>query len=144
MDADAEAAKLKFMLVVVAVFLISCYMSCQELKFATKGKLIEATVTDIKERQTRRSTVREVYYDYRREDNQIWHGHAGVSDDYSVPRGTKIQIEYTGEDTRLAGQRNWVGLSIFFISLLAMIVGGVMFWLHVRAAIKPSGGYKRR
>ena len=139
MDAEEEAGKFKLMLFVVVVFLVSTFFAYLELKYSTAGKTAEATVDGVSERRTRRGgTIRVVHYHYRDTEGKLRNGTDDIGNDWSVPTGGKVNVEYLADTSRLAGNRNTVALVIFFGSLLALVVGGFLFWRHVRLAIGPA------
>jgi hypothetical protein len=137
MDADEEARKFKIGAVVVITFLVSTFMSCQELKYSTSGKKAEATVDRVYETTGRRGGVtRHVQYHYHDEGGNLRNANDSVPDDWTPPRSGTITIEYLSDTSRVAGHRNYMALTIFFASLVAMIVGTFMFVRHVREATK--------
>jgi hypothetical protein len=142
MDVEQETAKFKVMLVVAVVFLVSTFFAYLELKYSLGGKTAEAKVDRLSERRTRRGTTRVVHYQYRDENGQMRNGSDDVSRDWSAPASGIVAVQYLDDTSRLAGNRNTFALVIFVGSLLAMLVGGFLFWRHVREATRPTPRYK--
>jgi hypothetical protein len=142
---EDETAKLKFGLVLIAAFLISTYFAYAELKYSMGGKTTEATVDGMFEQRGRRGRVTHmVKYHYRNDKGELRNASDSVPSDWTPPKSGKVQIEYLENTSRLAGHRNIVALVIFFGCLVAMTVGGFMFWRHVREATRPSSASRGR
>jgi hypothetical protein len=131
-DIEHETWKLKAFLVVVVLFFISMYFSCEELKYATNAKTAEATIDDVVTEPARRGSVRVMRYHYTNDSGEKWNASYRVSNDYVPPADRKLPVEYIGSGSRPAGVRNYGSLVFFFSCLIALAVGGTMFVLHVR------------
>ena len=143
MDTEDETTKLKFLLFTILAFLVSGFFAYMELKYATGGKTAEATVDRIGETRGRRGrTTTVAYYHYRDEAGNLRNGSAPLDRDFSPSAGDTIAVEYLDDTSRPAGQRNTVALVVFFGCLLALAVGGFLFWRHVREATRPAKPYK--
>ncbi|HEY7090280.1 MAG TPA: hypothetical protein VH518_19440 [Tepidisphaeraceae bacterium] len=137
MDPDEEARKFKIGAVVVIAFLISTFMSCQELKYSTSGKTAQATADRVYQTTSPRGVVtKHVQYHYHDEGGHLRNANDTVPNDWTPPKNETITIEYLSDTSRIAGHRNYLALTIFFASLGAMIVGGILFVRHVREATK--------
>jgi hypothetical protein len=143
-DVENETAKLKVGLFLVILFLFSTFWAYTELKYATSSKTTEAVVDGTFDRRGRFGRVTKmVRYHYRNDQGEPRNASDSVPSDWRPPASGKVQIEYLSSTSRLAGHRNIVALVIFFGSLLAMIVGGFLFWKHVREATRPTSGRRR-
>ena len=138
MDADEEAGKFKLMLFVLIAFIVSTFFAYMELKYSTGGRTAEATVDRVAERAGRRRTTRTVYYHYRDTEGNLRNGSDDVDPNWFPPDDGKVMVQYLADTSRLAGKRNTFALVVFFGSLAAMLVGGFLFWRHVREATRPS------
>ena len=142
MDTESETKNLKLILVAVLTFLVSAYFAYMELKYTTSGRTAEATVDSVGEARGRRGrTTTVAYYHYRDDAGNLRHGSAPLDDSHSLGSGDTVTVQYLADTSRLAGQRNTAALVIFFISFLAMLVGGFLFWRHVREATRPRKPY---
>lgn len=137
MDIDHETWKLKVGLAIIVLFIVSAFVSCNELHYATRAKTTEATVDNVFDSTTRRGGIqRVVKYHFHDDSGRLRNATDTV--DPSFPRDIeKVQIEYLADTSRLAGHRNVLALTIFFGSLVAMVVGLTMFILHVRRETRP-------
>ena len=144
-DSEHEAWKVKVFLAVILAFIVSWYMSCEELKYVRSAKTTDATVDRVFEKGVGRGrTSKAVAYSYRRADGQTWHADTLVDDDYVIPTSGKMAIEYIDDDSRPVGTRNWAALTVFFCTLAALIIGGTMFILHVRKASRELAASRHR
>ncbi len=145
MDLDEETRKLKAMLFVAVVFIASCFYSCNELKYARGGKRVEGRIDDVTESVDRHGeTRRQLHYHYHNDAGELRQGFDTVGDDFVRPASGKLEVEYLPGASRLAGHRNVAALVVFFLSLAAMLVGGVMFWQYVRRETKASSSASSR
>jgi hypothetical protein len=141
-DTDNETAKFKFILFVVVAFLVSTFFAYMELKYSMSGKTTQGTVDRLGEVRGRRGrTTPMVYYHYRDEAGNLRHGSSSIDGGFNADVGDKVGIQYLDDTSRLAGSRNTMSLIVFFGSLVALVVGGFMFWRHVREATRPSKPY---
>jgi hypothetical protein len=141
-DTDNETAKLKFILFVGIAFLVSTFFAYVELKYSMSGKTAQGTVDRLGEARGRRGrTTPMVYYHYRDEAGNLRHGSSSIDGDFNADVGDTIAIQYLDDTSRLAGSRNTMALFVFFACLLGLVVGGFMFWRHVREATRPAKPY---
>ena len=91
-------------------------------------------------RRGRTTTV--AYYHYRDDTGNLRHGSAPLDGQFSAGAGDVVPVEYLSDTSRFAGQRNTFALAVFFGCLLALVVGGFLFWRHVREATRPGKPYK--
>ena len=155
MDADAEAAKLKWFLGATIVFIVSAFISYGELAYLLRGHDADARITRVREieESTRRGLQTRKVIEYEFTDNQ-GHRRRGsdkVDVDWPVPEGAStIKVQYrSGEDgpSRLAGHANLIGPVVFVVALIFLGVVGYRFWREVSEAVgssKASSAYRRR
>ena len=142
MDTESETKNLKLILVAGLTFLFSAYFAYVELKYATSGKTAEATVDSIGEARGRRGrTTTVAYYHYRDAAGNLRHGSVPLDESHSLGSGDAVTVQYLADTSRIAGQRNTAALVIFFVSLVAMLAGGFLFWRHVRESTRPPKPY---
>jgi hypothetical protein len=133
MDQENELAKMKFLLVAVVFFLISCFYTYREFKYALLGTVVEAKVTEVYDEKIRGRFGRDLgsraLMDYefvdkatnRRKDT------VALSDDLArtvLEKQGKLQIIYLGGkdgSSRPVGQVSWLWLLIFFASLIGVV-----------------------
>ena len=143
MDTENETAKLKFLLFAVVALLVSGFFAYQELKYSTAGKTAQGTVDRIGEVRGRRGrTTTVAYYHYRDDAGNLRHGSSPLENDFSPDVGDTIAVQYLADTSRRAGERNTGSVVVFFACLLALAVGGFLFWRHVREATRPAKPYK--
>ena len=143
MDAEEETVKFKFMLIALVAFVVSGFFAYMELKYATGGKAAQATVDRVGEVPGRRGrTTTVAYYHYRDDAGNLRHGSAPLDGDFSASPGDTVAVQYLADTSRLAGQRNTFALVVFFGCLAALVIGGALFWRHVRQATRPATPYK--
>jgi hypothetical protein len=154
MDADAEAAKLKWFLGAAIVFIVSAFISHGELAYLVGGRDADARITRVREieESTRRGLQTRKVIEYEFTDNQ-GHRRRGsdkVDVDWPVPEGSTIKVQYrSGEDgpSRLAGHTNLVGPIVFVAALIFLGVVGYRFWREVSEAVggsKATSAYRCR
>ena len=118
--------KMKFVLTIIALVLISLFMSCQELHYMVSGKTADATMNSRVENFENRMR-RVVGYNYmdRGEARQKF---VEVPMDWPGVGQPTVKVQYIpGSDTsRLYGQTNMVWVIIFFISLAVAAVAAVV------------------
>jgi len=133
MDVEHETWKLKVMLIVIVAFVVSAFVSCSELKYATSGKKTEAVIDRVSDVVGRRGqTGRQVVYHFHDQTGKLRKSSDQVPRDWVASDDQKIDVEYLEDTSRVAGHRNIGALVTFFGCLAAMLVGGTMFVLHVR------------
>jgi hypothetical protein len=125
-DQENELARAKWLLIAVLLFLVSGCISYGELDYALRGHDAEARVTKAYEsRSTRGRTSLTVEYEFTEPDGTRRKGMNSVPTDWPVPPDGTVVVRYTaGADgnSRLAGRVNWIGLTLFAISVGAVIV----------------------
>ena len=141
-DTENETAKFKLILIVAIAFIVSTFFAYKELQYAMGGKTTDGIIERLGEARGRRGrTVAMVYYRFRDEAGTIRKDSARISRGFNGGEGDKVRIEYLDDESRLAGDRNTGALVIFFGSLAALVVGGFLFFRHVREATRPSKPY---
>jgi len=146
MDLDQETRKFKIILFVAVVFVASSIYSCNELKYARNAKTTEATIDGIDEptpTPRRDNGLRRLRYHYHNDQGELRNASDTIDDEFVRPPSGKVMIEYLADSSRLAGHRNTGALIIFFVSLAAMLVGGVMFWQYVRKETRALAESRR-
>jgi hypothetical protein len=139
MDAEDEAWKFKALLVVALIFVVSAFLSYVELKYMMAGRTTDATVEKVAEYASRRGGYRTVYYNYRDPAGNLRHGSDTLGRFDDAPEtGDTVVIDHLDDASRLHGHRQGGALMIFFGSLFALVVGGVLFWRHIEQAVKPT------
>lgn len=145
MDDDTESWKFVAGLVAVLAFVASTFFAWQELKYAVAGKTATATVEQVTDISVgRRRTVglrhydRNVHYHFRDTDGNDRRDVDWVPLNWLPPPGGTVTVQYLGDRSRLAGNRNVVGLLLFFTSGAVVLGGGFLFWRHVREATRPK------
>lgn len=142
MDTDNETAKFKLILIAAIAFIVSTFFAFQELKYATGGKTTDGIIERLGEARGRRGrTVAVVHYRFRDEAGTIRKDSSRIGRGFNGGEGDKVRVEYLEDESRLAGDRNTGALVIFFGSLAALVVGGLLFFRHVREATRPSKPY---
>ena len=143
MDTENETAKFKFLLFALVAFLVSGFFAYQELKYSTSGKTAQGTVDRIGEVRGRRGrTTTVAYYHYRDEAGNLRNGSSPLENDFSPSVGDTIAVQYLADTSRREGERNTGSVIVFFACLIALGVGGFLFFRHVREATRPATPYK--
>jgi len=127
MDADDEIAKLKWLLVLGVLFLLSGCFSWREMKYSMFGKSADAAlvrVYETTEYARRGRTVEKLAIDYQFEDKgAIRKETDSVAIDSPRPRGRTVPIEYLSGSpgsSRLKGHSNKVWMFVFLGCLAVM------------------------
>jgi hypothetical protein len=131
---ENENWKVAALLAVAALFIASTFLAWRELKFAVSGKSTAATVdrvTHIGARGSRRSlrgaSLSTVEYHYPDAAGALHHGSYDIEfPDTTPPVGSAVMVDYVGDTSRRTGHRNGGALMIFFGTLIALVVGGVL------------------
>jgi hypothetical protein len=97
-------------------------------------------IGEVRGRRGRTTTV--AYYHYRDDASERRQGSAPLENDFSPGEGQTFTVQYLGDTSRPAGQRNTFALVMFFACLLALVVVGILFWRYVREATRPAKPYK--
>ena len=145
MDDDSESWKFVAGLVAVVAFIASTFFAWRELKYTLAGKTATATVEEVTDITVgRRRTVglrhhdRNVHYHFRDAAGNDRRDVDWVPLNWLPPPNGTVTVQYLDDSSRLAGNRNIVGLILFFVSGAVVLVGGYLFWRHVREATRPS------
>ncbi|MCA9018312.1 MAG: hypothetical protein KDA77_23525, partial [Planctomycetaceae bacterium] len=119
MDQDEELAKLKWILAAGVAFLVTGYLSFQELKYAVWGTTTEATVTRTFETSTgsrrRSKMLLAVEYTFTDKEGQSHNERDDVPIDWPTP-GPKVNIQYlpgVEDSSRLEGHSSKVAVWMF-------------------------------
>lgn len=129
MDAGHEIAKAKWLILAGIAFLITGCVSWGEFIYLITGKTAEATITKTAEVTKRgrfgisTGTKLEVSYSFTEADGTRRTGADTTDLNWSVPTSGKTPVQYTPGvegDSRLSGKVNWIALSIFAVTLLAV------------------------
>ncbi len=129
---EGETRRFKLIVLVGLMFLVSAWASCQEMKYAIWGRTAEAQVysaekVSVSSGRRVKNTVAVRYRwsdadDGEREDVQ------NLDLSWQRPADDVIRIEYLPgvKASRMAGERNWVAITIF------LVVSGVMVFVVVK------------
>lgn len=136
MDDWTDRAKLRIGLVVVVVVLTSAYLSCVEVKYAIWGKTADAEITRTFEfTEYHRHGLSEeklaVQYHFREQDGTDRKEVMNRSANWQVPADNRLRIQYLpgeGGAARPAGERSYVALGIFLVSLSVLGFFTVKTW----------------
>jgi hypothetical protein len=130
-------------------FIASTFFAWRELKYTLAGKTAIATVeevTDITVGGRRRVGLkhydRNVTYQFRDAAGNDRRDTDWVPLNWLPPPSGTVTVQYLDDSSRLAGNRNVIGLILFFVSGAAVCVGGYLFWRHIREATRPSAPAK--
>jgi len=151
MDMDNEIARakrlLKWLFVCGAIFLMSCCVCYGEIVYLFSGRKIEATVTNVYETVKRgrfgqsTGTTVTVEYSFTQPDGLQRTGSDTVDPNWQFPETGTVLVQYTsGEEgrSRLAGKVNWLGISLFTASVVALGVFVFRIWREAREATQPT------
>jgi hypothetical protein len=145
MDTENELARAKWLLISVAVFLFSAWISWGELLYLIVGRDAQADVVKAYE-VTRGGRFgvggrQRLVVDYSFTEPGGTHrtGTDTVPPDWPIPQGGKVPVRYTaGADgnSRLAGHVNWIGIVLFGLSVGAVGVFGYRLWREASEAYR--------
>lgn len=137
MSDKSELNSLKLFGIVFAVFCVSWFKSCQELKYMTVAKTCRTHVSSIT-----RSTGRygkhlgyKIHYNFINENtdkNVTGYTQTGRDGIDRYAEGQEVSVEYYGDEiftSRIQGTGSVVWPAIFFIMLAALVVG--VIWLFI-------------
>jgi hypothetical protein len=148
MDEEEELAKLKWILIAGIAFLVTGYLSFQELKFAVWGTTAEATVTRTFETSSgsrrRPKLLLAVEYTFSDEEGQHHSERDDVPSSWPTP-GPKVTIQYmpgVEDSSRLEGHSSQVAVWIFFGCCVWLAYSG--FQLYQLASEAVDGPPRRR
>jgi hypothetical protein len=133
--------KLKGLLIVGVLFLVSCFLCYRELIYLFRGETIVATVTRTYEvtRGADEPLGLTVEYAFHEPSGIYRTDSVTVAPDWEMPASGKVYVEYTpGKEgrSRLAGDRNWFGIIFFVLSLGGLIFGCVWLWVKAGEATR--------
>ena len=141
MDAAQEIGRAKWLILAGLLFLVTGCVSWGEFVYLLAGKTADAKVTKVMEVTKRgrfgisTGTQLEVSYEFTEADGTRRTASDTTDVNWPVPASGKTPVQYTaGADgnSRLSGKVNWIALTIFGVSLLA--VGWFTFRLIRRAS----------
>jgi hypothetical protein len=129
-EAYVQRVKIRIVLGIIVLFLVSMVMSCQELRYMVSGKTVDAKLELSQVEKSRSRAGNEVkkrvlaysFFDgdkFRRE-------YADVPLNWSNGESPTVKVQYLpGKErfSRVEGQRNLVWVAIFFTSLAVAAVG---------------------
>jgi hypothetical protein len=151
MELEFNKTTVRLGVLIFGVWMVSCFMSCQELKYAWSGKEAAGTVTKVQPDQDRfgRRTGYKVWYEFQNANTNRMASGSTIIDsdevaDYAV--GRQIEIEYYGDTlppSRSKGTSNRFWVLLFFGSLAAMIGVAVYMAMKDRPAKNPKKPKKR-
>lgn len=145
MDEERELARAKWAMLVFAVFVISAWVSYDELALYLNGRDAQADVTKVYMSQNRRGSRLTIEYAFTEPDGTRRRAMTTTSPDAPPPApNAKLAVRYTpGEsgNVRLAGHVNWIAIGIFGASLCVVLVVIVIL---VREANDDAPRRKRR
>ncbi|MFK7778754.1 MAG: hypothetical protein QM501_11670 [Gimesia sp.] len=147
-DEEEELAKLKWILIAGIAFLVTGYLSFQELKFAVWGTTAEANVTRTFEtRASRRSRLLAVEYTFTDKEGKHHSERDDVPIDWPTP-GPKVNIQYmpgVEDSSRLEGHSSKIAVWIFFGCCVWLGYSGFqLYQLASEAVDGPPRRYKKR
>lgn len=151
MDEEAELVKLKWLIFAGLAFLVSSFFAWTELRYALWSRTTEAEVVDVFETETigrrgRRIPVLAVEYRFTDEAGVPRFERDEVARGWQPPANRRVAIEYfPGENggSRLAGNRNWRSLVVFFGTLAVLAFAGWKLWREAREAVAQSDRFSR-
>ncbi len=153
MDAHYEFGRAKWALFCGFLFLVSLYISYQELVYLLWGRTAQATIvqTYTVEKRGRFGLVtglkRVVEYQFIDSAGNTRKDSDEVSPDWDVPERGTIAVRYTpGRDgrSRLAGHVMWFGPVLLGISLLAIGIVGRRLWKEAVEATQDTRPGRKR
>jgi hypothetical protein len=125
MDEERELARAKWAMLVFVVFVISAWISYDELALFVNGRDAEADVTKAYLSHSRRGSRLTIEYAFTEPDGTRRKAMMTTSPDAPPPApNAKLAVRYTpGEsgNVRLAGRVNWIAITIFGASLCAIL-----------------------
>jgi hypothetical protein len=140
MSRDDDMAKAKWVLVVGALFLISCFMCYDELAYQIGGHEAVATVTKAYASSSRRSTRQTVEYAWAEADGTQRRGMLTVDPSWAPPPDGKLAIRYTPGETgrsRLVGRVPWIWIAVFVGSVAGLGVFMFLMWREATEGDRP-------
>ena len=153
MDATREVGRAKWLLIALAVLLISGCLSYGEAIYWIGGEDVQADITKVSETQRRRRWIGQnrkrliIEYAFAEPNGARRTGSDTVSRDWPGPKSGKVGVRYTpGENgsSRLAGEANWIALALFGLSAAAVVVFVGKLYLEARAATREPKRRRRR
>ena len=145
MDQDAEFKRAKWLLGAAGIFLISCFMAFDEMRYMILGRTSKGRITQVKPysepgRRGRTNQRLSVEYSFKTEpQGSILNERDNVSSDWQLPEGGSVPIQYISgspDSSRLAGNRNMMWVIVFFGSLGIMSVFLFMLYLEAKQPTK--------
>ncbi|MEA2735560.1 MAG: hypothetical protein QOE14_2011 [Humisphaera sp.] len=140
MDADDEARRVKWMLAIGLLFLVSAFFSWREFKYALAGTKTNAEIVRVYETReiARRGRTREklaIEYQFTDANGVKRKESDTISIDSPPPRGKTVAVQYLGSpgSSRLVGNGNSIWVIIFFGALAFF---GFKFFQLVRESRK--------
>lgn len=144
MDQDEELAKLKWILIAGVAFLVSGYLSFQELKYAIWGTTAEANVTRTYETRERRTNLLAVEYTFTDDEGKSHSERDDVPSDWPTP-GATVMVQYlpgVEDSSRLEGHSSKLAVWMFLGCCLLLVFAG--FKLYQMASDAVDGPPRRR
>lgn len=126
MDAEHDLQKAKWLLIGIGLFLLGGCISWEEVMYLLRGRDAQATITKVFETRGRTGNRLSVEYEFTESGVGQRRGNQTVSLDWPVPRDGKVMVRYTpgiDGDSRLSGHVRWLGLLLFFGSLVFVVIG---------------------
>ena len=142
MRIEAEKSKLIRCLIIGALFVVSGFVSCTEIKYAIWGRTSEATIlrtfkfTQYRGRPWPSVPKLGVEYEFREADGTVRKESVSRARDWPIPADKKITIDYlpgVWRASRLSGEWNYIAVTFFAISFGVLAFFVVRTW---RAACK--------
>jgi len=118
-----DVMRFKWILLAGSLFLVSLFMSWQEMKYAMFGKTVEAQFlgTEVVQRSTRSHTYQVRMIEYSFMDGEKFRREAAdVSMSWPIPTGPTIAVRYvpgSPDVSRLPAQGNSIWVAVFVASV---------------------------
>jgi hypothetical protein len=154
MDAEHEVGRAKWLLFCGLWFIVSAFISYNELIYLLRGRTTQATVLEayqVERSRGRFGLSKElrlvVEYQFIDSAGNTRKESDEVSPDWGVPAKGTIAVSYTpGKDgrSRLAGHVNWLGPVLFGSSLVVIGIVARRLWKEASEAVQGPRHKRKR
>jgi hypothetical protein len=125
--------KLRFVLGIIGIFLVSFIMSCQEMRYMAFGKTVDATLelAQPEKETTRRGSIKRklvVTYSFFDKDT-FRRERVDVPENWEGVGAKTVPVQYIPgrpDVSRIKGQSNMVWVVIFATSVIALVVWAIV------------------